>query len=72
MHAGREYFLEINPNCGMFYPEGGWGSADVVLSLDPATSHQRFIDHIVDAALARHARARQARATEVRFKHGSG
>ncbi len=33
--TGRIFFLEINPNCGIFYPEGAYGSADVILSLDP-------------------------------------
>jgi hypothetical protein len=33
--TGNIYFLEINPNCGIFYPMNAYGSADVILSLDP-------------------------------------
>ncbi|GFH09403.1 predicted protein, partial [Haematococcus lacustris] len=33
--AGRVVFLEINPNCGIFYPRDAQGSADVILDLDP-------------------------------------
>jgi D-alanine-D-alanine ligase len=33
--AGKVYFLEHNPNCGIFYPPDAMGSADYILSLDP-------------------------------------
>lgn len=33
--AGKVYFLEINPNCGIFYPKDAMGSADYILSHDP-------------------------------------
>jgi D-alanine-D-alanine ligase len=46
--------LEINPNCGIYYPEGDYGSADLCLSYDPA-GHAGFTRTLVDAAFARHA-----------------
>ena len=52
---GTPYLLEINPNCGVFYPPGEYGSADLCLSLDPA-GHEGFTRQLVAAALARHAR----------------
>lgn len=66
------YFLEINPNCGIFYPPDAMGSADYILSLDPSTSHAAFIDHIVEAALARARRRCEAKVTEVRPLGGEG
>ena len=33
---GRAFFLEINPNCGLYYPEEDPGSADLCLWHDPA------------------------------------
>ncbi len=52
---GRLYMLEINPNCGVYYPESDAGSADFALLHDPR-GHQGFTDLLVEAALARHAR----------------
>jgi len=38
------YFLEINPNCGIFYPEGSYGSADMILErADKDNGHADFI-----------------------------
>ncbi|HLT47218.1 MAG TPA: SET domain-containing protein-lysine N-methyltransferase [Rubricoccaceae bacterium] len=54
---GVPYFLEINPNCGIYYPLTDPGSADLILAHDPA-GHRGFTRHIVEAALARHARGR--------------
>lgn len=56
---GRIYALEMNPNPGIFYPDGECGSADMILDNDPA-GHRVFIERIVRTALARHARARTA------------
>jgi len=61
---GELFILEINANCGMFYPPDDPGTADFILQFDPA-GHLGFVDQILDAALARHKR-RQAR-IEVRF-----
>jgi len=52
---GRAHILEINPLCGVFYPPTDPGSADLVLSVDPA-GHVGFTRAVVDAALARHRR----------------
>jgi D-alanine-D-alanine ligase-like ATP-grasp enzyme len=49
---GDVYVLEINPNCGIFYPEAEPGSADYVLLNDPK-GHRGFLDLIIRAALKR-------------------
>ena len=56
--CGTPYFLEINPNCGVYYPPSDPGSADLCLMKDPA-GHEGFTRQLVQAALVRHAR-RQA------------
>jgi D-alanine-D-alanine ligase len=57
--AGDLYLLEINPNCGMFYPPDEAGSADLCLLNDPA-GHKGFMKAIVRAALKRkHERERK-------------
>ncbi|KAL6052210.1 SET domain-containing protein-lysine N-methyltransferase, partial [Balamuthia mandrillaris] len=73
--AGEAFFLEINPNCGIFYaaPEDdpdALGSADFILINDPTIDHVTFTEHIIQCALKRHARNKQQVA--VRFKHGMG
>lgn len=50
--SGRVYFLELNPNCGIFYPLDEYGSADFILKNDPI-GHRGFLDHIMKCALAR-------------------
>jgi D-alanine-D-alanine ligase len=47
--------LEINPNCGIFYPPHEPGSADFSLLNDP-TNHDKFMKLII-----RNAKNRQAR-----------
>lgn len=54
---GRLFMLEINPNCGIFYPAGSFGSADFALAAYPG-GHGEFLAHIVDCALRRQARQR--------------
>ncbi len=54
---GRPFMLEINPNCGVYYPAEDAGSADLCLLHDPA-GHEGFTRQIVRAALVRH-QARQ-------------
>ena len=56
--GGTPYFLEINPNCGVYYPPSDPGSAALCLMKDPA-GHEGFTRQLVRAALVRHAR-RQA------------
>jgi D-alanine-D-alanine ligase-like ATP-grasp enzyme len=62
---GRPFMLEINPNCGLYYPPDAPSSADLILQLDPA-GHAGFTRQIVDAALQRH--ARRGTAWEVRSR----
>ncbi len=50
---GTPYMLEINPNCGVYYPETDPGSADLILARDPA-GHAGFTRRIVAAAFKRH------------------
>jgi D-alanine-D-alanine ligase len=50
---GTPYMLEINPNCGVYYPPTDPGSADLCLMRDPA-GHEGFTRQLIDAALARH------------------
>ena len=53
---GELYMLEINPNCGIFYPPTDPGSADYSLLSDPI-GHQGFMDLIIRGALKRQAEA---------------
>jgi len=53
--TGEPYFLEMNPNCGLFYPPETPGSADCILTHDPI-GHGGFIQLIVRAALERQKR----------------
>jgi D-alanine-D-alanine ligase len=53
--TGTPFMLEINPNCGVYYPPSDPGSADLCLLHDPA-GHAGFTRQIVRAALARHGR----------------
>mgnify|MGYP002844953336 CR=1 FL=1 len=52
---GTPYMLEINANCGIYFPPDDYGSADICLALDPA-GHEGFTRQLVAAAMARHAR----------------
>jgi len=45
--------LEINPNCGIYYPLDAAGSADFILQNDPL-GHVGFTKNLIDAAFARH------------------
>jgi D-alanine-D-alanine ligase-like ATP-grasp enzyme len=60
---GRCMMLEINPNCGVFYPMDAPASADLILMEDP-DGHSGFARRAVRAALAR--RERRSRPWEVR------
>lgn len=53
---GTPYMLEINPNCGVYYPPSDPGSADLCLLHDPG-GHAAFTRHLVRAAFRRHERA---------------
>jgi len=54
--TGTPYMLEINPNCGVYFPPDDYGGADLCLENDPA-GHEGFTRHLVEAALRRHERA---------------
>ncbi len=49
---GEVFMLEINPNCGVFYPPHEPGSADFILLNDPR-GHAGFLDLILRNALKR-------------------
>lgn len=49
---GEVYILEINPNCGVFYPPEAQGSADLILDYDEK-GHVHFVNTIIRAALKR-------------------
>jgi D-alanine-D-alanine ligase len=54
--SGTIYMLEINPNCGIFYPPTEPGSADFSLLNDPHYNHAKFMKLILRAAHNRQAR----------------
>lgn len=56
---GTPWLLEINTNCGVFYPPGLEGCADMILTFDPI-GHQGFLDHLLRCALHRAAQPRPA------------
>jgi D-alanine-D-alanine ligase len=61
--------LEINPNCGVYYPPTDPGSADLCLTHDPE-GHEGFTRLLVAAALRRHEeRRRRYLPTIVRAEH---
>ncbi|MCQ3937884.1 MAG: D-alanine--D-alanine ligase [Chloroflexi bacterium] len=60
--AGTIHMLEINPNCGIFYPPHEPGSADFSLLNDPTTNHARFMKLII-----RNAQFRQTRVAAERI-----
>jgi D-alanine-D-alanine ligase len=53
--AGTPFMLEINPNCGVYYPPDAPGSADLCLAHDP-DGHAGFTRQLIEAALQRHRR----------------
>jgi D-alanine-D-alanine ligase len=61
--------LEINPNCGLYYPTNDPGSADLCLAHDPR-GHVGFTRLVVDAALVR--QRRRAAGWDVRPLPGGG
>ncbi|MCX7954669.1 MAG: hypothetical protein N3A01_05715 [Bacteroidales bacterium] len=52
-NEGNLYFLELNPNCSIFYPQSDPSSADVILALNQ-NGYTKFIDSIINFALVRH------------------
>lgn len=60
--SGALFFLEMNPNCGIFLPPEEAASADQILACDPAAHHGLFLERILGAALW------QCRASQPCFK----
>lgn len=54
-NKGELYFLEINFTCSVFYKDGYEGSADYILKYD-GIGQQKFLNHIIQEAIARHNR----------------
>lgn len=64
--AGTPWVLEMNSNCGLFYPAGDdASSADFILEYDPE-GKQGFVNRIIAAAQARAARRKSARLAAAR------
>lgn len=64
------YFLEINPNCGVFYPPGEYGSADFILhNHDPVEAHAQFLWDQVQVALRHWRREQDARYRTVQARY---
>jgi D-alanine-D-alanine ligase len=55
--TGTIYMLEINPNCGIFYPPSDPGSADFCL-LNDRVNHRKFMKMIIRSAFQRQAKNR--------------
>lgn len=51
--AGQLFFLEINCECSIFYPEGSEGSADYILKHEPM-GHAGFLQLIMEDGIRRH------------------
>ena len=49
---GVPFILEINANCGVYYPPADAGGADLCLLHDPG-GHEAFTRQLIRAALAR-------------------
>jgi len=54
---GKPWFLEINPNCSLFYPVDNGATADLILEYD-GTGQAGFLRRMIDHALVRRRRAR--------------
>jgi D-alanine-D-alanine ligase-like ATP-grasp enzyme len=67
--AGEVFFLEINPNCSIFYPEGSYGSADLILA-NERSGHRRFLSHLLDCAIRRACKRRTP--YQILFRKDSG
>eukprot|EP01097_Dermamoeba_algensis_P002482 TRINITY_DN1982_c0_g2_i4.p1 TRINITY_DN1982_c0_g2~~TRINITY_DN1982_c0_g2_i4.p1 ORF type:complete len:350 (+),score=100.34 TRINITY_DN1982_c0_g2_i4:183-1232(+) len=48
---GELFFLEINPQPAIFYPEDEPGSCDQILTIDPHHNHVTFLENMIQAAL---------------------
>ena len=57
---GTPYMLEMNANCGLYYPEDAPASADLCLKFDEA-GHVGFTKRLVEAAIQRARRGKRKR-----------
>ena len=62
---GELFLLEINPNCGIFYPPHEPGSADFILLNDPQ-GHKGFLELVIDSALKKRQVAVQKHPSSIR------
>ncbi len=69
--SGRPFMLEINPNCGIYYPSSAYACADLCLLHDPA-GHEGFTRQLVEAALSRHAASRSSPASRAARRSEAG
>lgn len=60
---GTPWMLEINANCGVYYPPADAGSADLCLMEDPA-GHEGFTRLLIEAALRRNELIRSVSSAE--------
>src|SRR6202162_3327385 len=60
--SGAPFMLEINPNCGVYYPPKDAGSADLCLAHDP-DGHVGFTRRLIRAALHRNRQRASAQTT---------
>ena len=68
-------FLEINPNCGIFYPPGLFGSADEILAASEGTpegGHRAFSERLIQCALRDHERRRAAKRYHALYRKTRG
>jgi len=68
-------FLEINPNCGIFYPRGLFGSADEILAASEGTpegGHRAFSERLIQCALREHERRRAAKRYHALYRKHRG
>lgn len=63
-HDGTPWMLEINANCGIYFPPDGFGGADMCLAQDPE-GHAGFTRRLVQVGLWRHRQRRRAARAEV-------
>jgi len=56
---GTPFMLEINANCGVYYPPADAGGADLCLAQEP-DGHRGFTRQIIEAALGRHERRKES------------
>jgi D-alanine-D-alanine ligase len=56
---GTPWMLEINANCGIYFPPSDFGGADMCLAQDPE-GHVGFTRRLVEAGLWRHRRRKRA------------